>query len=400
MDMGAAEAAIIRLRAAHRWNPPPPATAMEILETDRLEIPHSRMVAWLLTPSGSHGLGPRLLKALLTRADRPDLAHTLATDRVHVQREVPLPATAEHPDRRADIVIWADGTPVVIEMKVASKEHEEQTHDLAGHFRALHDAPAFLYLTLDGSHAQDNAFRPMRLLDLAADLRQALHTGPTPDPALHHPGRATAADYLETLERLTHMTPTSRSTAEFWLRHGDDEVFAQAKKAAWALLRRLPELTAAALTERGALTDDLVLQQRLDTVHGERTRNERVVLLGRRDWLTDGHLTAGVGLAVRERLTADDDRWTTHNKPFHGIWIADPRLRKPLLAAPRLTEPWGNWGANWDYFDLALPDPSPDLDPEQTYANRAADLLLHLWTEHHTPLAHLLTTTDGPGYGS
>ncbi len=257
--------------------------------------------------------------------------------------------------------------------------------------------PAFLYLTLDGSHAQDSAFRPMSLLDLAVALRRALDAGPTPDPALrpglHHTGRATAADYLETLERLTHMTPTSRSTAEFWLRHGDDEAFAHAKSAAWALLRRLPGLTAAALTERGALTDDLVVQERWDTVHGEKPRNERVVLLGRRDWLTDGNLRAGVGLAVRERRTADDDRWTMHNKPFHGIWIADPQLRQPLLAVPRIGEPWGNWGVNWGYFDLALPDPSPELDPEQVYANRAADLILHLWTEHHAPLDRLLGTT-------
>src|SRR4051794_1933502 len=42
-----------------------PVDLMTILDLQRDELSHSAMVAWLLTPTGTHGLGSRLLEAIL-----------------------------------------------------------------------------------------------------------------------------------------------------------------------------------------------------------------------------------------------------------------------------------------------------------------------------------------------
>ncbi|MFI1563842.1 PD-(D/E)XK nuclease family protein [Streptomyces sp. NPDC020490] len=370
------------LRAAGFWNPPA-ATAMEVLGLDEREVPHSRVLRWLLDPTGSHGLGLRMLGALLRRSGREDLAASLLPERIRVQRELVLEGSVEHADRRADIVVWVAGTPVVIEMKVRAKESTDQTRDLAGHFHALHDSPLFIYLTLDGSDADHHAFRPVRLKEVAFDLRETLAAAPAPTRAAEIVGRRTAADYLETLGRLTRMDATSQAAARFWLRHGDDRAFRDAKAAAWTLLRELPDRTAQALAEHcGTAGSDFRTFIRLEEVQGKDTlRDERIVLLAHQRWLDEqDEPRAGVGLAVREHRYHDDDNWTQHNMPFCGIWFSDPTLHQVLVDRPMKS--WGKWGVNWDYLPMGLEEAGTRQDPVDVYARRAAALIRDLWTAH------------------
>lgn len=39
----------------------------EVLKVDRAEIRHSNVLGWLMTPNGSHGLGPVFLRRFLSR---------------------------------------------------------------------------------------------------------------------------------------------------------------------------------------------------------------------------------------------------------------------------------------------------------------------------------------------
>lgn len=385
MNWAAADEELDRLKAAGLWNPPA-GTAMEILGLDWRELPHSRMLCWLLEPTGSHGLGLRMLVAFLRRLGRDDLTESLCAERIHVQRELVLQGSDDHRDRRADIVVWVDGTPVVIEMKVGAKESTAQTADLEGHFRKIHSSPLFVYLTLDGSGAEHPDFLLMRLRDIAHDLRDALAAARQPTGAAETVGRRTAADYLETLGALTRTNATSQAAARFWLRHGDDHAYGEAKAAAWALLRQLPDRTARVLIEgcATAADDDLRVITRMDVVQGQRElRGERIVLLSRQRWMDErDEPRAGVGLAVRERRHPDDDHWSQENMPYYGIWIPEPALRQALIKQPRRTQPWGSWGVNWEYFPLLLNDAEMDEDPADVYANRAAALIWGLLTAH------------------
>ncbi|MFI0232169.1 PD-(D/E)XK nuclease family protein [Streptomyces sp. NPDC017086] len=392
-DWPAVAEEVERLTAAGLWNPPP-GTAMEILGLGRREVPHSRMVGWLLDPAGSHGLGPRLLDAFLRRAGRERPAGAPRAGEVRVEREVVLRGGDGPGDRRADLVVRLDGTPVVVEMKIDAQEGAGQTTDLAGHFRASHGIPLFVYLTLDGSPAVDPAFVPMSLRDVAHDLRAALATAPVPAGAAAAVGRRTAADYLETLGMLTRTNAAARAAARFWLRHGDARAYDEARAAAWTVLRELPDRTAHVLGQHPATAGDdglrVVLRTERVQGSGGLLREDRVVLLTRERW-TDGRgePRAGVGFAVREHRHRDDSHWSQENMPYYGIWLADPApARQPLLGRPR--PPWGNWGADWDYFPLSLDGTEPDDDPADTYAARAAALLHTLWTAHEPALAALL----------
>lgn len=393
VDWSAADAEVARLRAAELWNPPA-CTAMQVLGTQRREIPHSRMLGWLLDPTASHGLGLRMLTAFLRRLGHGELTDGLGAEHVRVERELVLEGQEDHQDRRADIVVRAGGTPVVIELKVDAAEGTDQTRDLAGHFRRLHPAPILVFLTLDGTDAEEPAFLSMRLRDVALDLRAALATAPEPAGAAGTVGRRTAADYLETLGTLTRTNATARAAARFWLRHGDDRAYAEARAAAWTVLGELPERTARILGERCA-TDDLRVTIRTETVRGRRhPRRDRVVLLSRRRWLDErGEPTAGIGVAVRRHDHPDDDRWLPRNMPYYGIWIAAPVPRRPLLARPRHDQPWGDWGVDWDHLPLSLDDTDPAADPVDVYATRAADLVQALWAAHSADIDAVVATS-------
>ena len=124
-----------------------PSDFFSIIERAEDERTHSRMLAWLLTPTGRHGLRNLFLKRLLEHYDsrhgsayppqvRP-IAHTVG--RFSRGRD----------NREADVVVWGEGFTLVIEMKVNAGEQEKQCDDLYENFKA-EPGPRFLFLTRTG----------------------------------------------------------------------------------------------------------------------------------------------------------------------------------------------------------------------------------------------------------
>jgi hypothetical protein len=87
---------------------------MSVLGATDDELSHSRVLAWLLQPTGRHGLGASVLERIL-RAGWPDLPIPdlgMAVVRREVPRDDLLGAT------RADVVVTMGATVLVIENKV------------------------------------------------------------------------------------------------------------------------------------------------------------------------------------------------------------------------------------------------------------------------------------------
>ena len=136
-------------------------STLDILGVARSELAHSNMLAWLLNPNETHGLGLfpiRKFLQLLTKAklelgvniaegkaefDEKFLDAILTNDceviSAEVKAEKPVDSTGDkHKDSRIDIYLevavkWPkDSTdikivPIVVENKVGSKEHDKQT---------------------------------------------------------------------------------------------------------------------------------------------------------------------------------------------------------------------------------------------------------------------------------
>ncbi|MFJ2189916.1 PD-(D/E)XK nuclease family protein [Kitasatospora sp. NPDC087861] len=340
------------------------------------ESAHRDMLAWLLDPAGDHGLGTALLAALLRRTGRSDLAARPGLPRTLIDTEHDLPAIPGAAHRRADLVLWTSGTAVVVELKVKSSEHTEQTADLAAHFAHLH-RPHFVFLTLTGEPAAHSDFVPLRLRTLARDLRT--HLAATPGAAPH------AHDYLATLEKMHAVTPSDEARARFWIRHGRLD-FTRARRAAFELLEDLPDRLDDALDALAPkLGPDVTRTTFEDFAQGQHADPypERVGLLTRPAW--NGPTAtplAGIGYGFRPLLLANPDRMLDEHHPFHGIWLT-PTV--PRAAWPRLMRPdhWSTW-ADWDYLDLAFEDTDTDL--LALYATRFTHCITALWHTHAVAL--------------
>lgn len=123
------------------------------MEHGRFEVAHTRTLAWLLDPAGSHGFGDRLLRALLRKVDAPDMT----LDGVIVCPEQFCGTFGGDDAGRADV--WVEGRLadsharwlVVIEAKVDALE---STGQLARYDREIGKRPADfvrrVFLTPDG----------------------------------------------------------------------------------------------------------------------------------------------------------------------------------------------------------------------------------------------------------
>jgi len=156
-------------------------------------VPARGRLAWLLDPVAAHGLGTRLLAAVLATASAgagtavPDV-NALADARVLVE---------EQPDKtRAGIVASVEGWSLVIEAKINAGERPEQGRRLEQLWQD-HTNPLFCFHTRDGRKMTTGStvWAPLRWSDVALLLREAL--GESPDDAL---GRPAAEEYLRALD--------------------------------------------------------------------------------------------------------------------------------------------------------------------------------------------------------
>ncbi len=156
----------------------------------RSELSHSAVIAWLLDPNGSHGLGARCLHAVL--AAGWDLEVADIGSAVGVELEVTRVET------RADIVVEFGSGTLIVENKVDAPEQQTQCDDF---YREWGSGVLYLLLSPTGArplsaHRAETraAWRSLSygaFAKLLAELR----------PQADGPGREALTDYLETLRR-------------------------------------------------------------------------------------------------------------------------------------------------------------------------------------------------------
>ncbi len=189
----------LRLVEEGRWTSGP-RDLMSVLGATDDELSHSRVLAWLLGPTGRHGLGSSVLERILLAGwpelPIPDLG--MAVVRREVPRDDLLGAT------RADVVVTVGATVLVIENKVWAPESPLQCEAQYRHWQAETDDVRFLFLTRDGHLPQTAispearaAWRAMSYRQLAGLLDERLDIIDTTDTA----GMA-LRQYRAALERL------------------------------------------------------------------------------------------------------------------------------------------------------------------------------------------------------
>ena len=105
------------------------------------------MLAWLLTPTGRHGLRNLLVARFVNHYDSQH-------GNAYQPQARPIVRTVSRfsrgrDNREADVVVWGEGFTLVIEMKVDAGEQEKQCDDLYENFKA-EPGPRFLFLTRTG----------------------------------------------------------------------------------------------------------------------------------------------------------------------------------------------------------------------------------------------------------
>lgn len=180
-EMRAADLALV---ASGTWTEGP-TDLLTIARVDRRELAHSAILAWLLRPTGSHGLGYRFLEHFLAHAAVRLEPRNLAS--VKVATEV------ARGSRRADVVVWGRDLLMVVEMKVHAGESPGQCGDLE---RLFGPAARYVFLTPDGrspSSTDSSRWTSLSFRHVAAILAETLRAEPAT------PGAIAASHYLHSL---------------------------------------------------------------------------------------------------------------------------------------------------------------------------------------------------------
>ena len=120
-----------------------PSHFLDIIGRARHENTHSRMLAWLLNPTGRHGLGCALVRRLVEHCTGKPTPESLAVKGV----------TFSHwrNGREADIVMWGEAFTLIIENKIDACEQTDQCDDLYKNYKK-ENKPFFLFLTPKGGN--------------------------------------------------------------------------------------------------------------------------------------------------------------------------------------------------------------------------------------------------------
>jgi PD-(D/E)XK nuclease superfamily len=194
------EAAEIRARG--EWVSGP-ADLLSVLGRPRFELFHSRVLGWLLNPTGRHGLGDAFLRAFLAELWATE---TFDTGMVRIELERPRAGisavTGETVEARADLVLSFEALVVIIENKLDAGEQSDQCERLYWPWAEDPVDTRWVFLTPSGrepvtatSAAAKGVWRSMSY----RQVRNALEAAVGVSPDLRSVGRATAQQYLATL---------------------------------------------------------------------------------------------------------------------------------------------------------------------------------------------------------
>jgi hypothetical protein len=190
------------LRAAGKWVSGP-SDLLTLLGRHRDELFHSRLIGWLMRPSGQHQLGDRFLRAFFAEV-LPGVAPVTRTVDVALEetREGVSAVTGEPVAARADLVLYLDGTMVVVENKVDAGEQANQCERLYWPWAADGVDTYWVFLSPSGrapitanSDQAREAWRSMSYHQVRRALERALADADPRDDT----GRGSARQYLATL---------------------------------------------------------------------------------------------------------------------------------------------------------------------------------------------------------
>ena len=130
--------------------------AFEVCRIGSEETRHSAIIAALLDPRGTHGLGGKSLKIFLKEAGLPEFAEYCNDCEVQTEVKICAGTCTENRERRMDIVISGHDLCVVIENKTGTVDHYKQLADYRNWLdNQKVSYKALLYLTYNGSDASD-----------------------------------------------------------------------------------------------------------------------------------------------------------------------------------------------------------------------------------------------------
>ncbi|HEY5434204.1 MAG TPA: PD-(D/E)XK nuclease family protein [Candidatus Limnocylindrales bacterium] len=202
-----AEAAAIR--AVGNWVSGP-GDLPSILGRQRDEMFHSRLIGWLLNPSGRHGLGDRFLRAFLAEAWPGEPIDTGGA--VDIALEWPRSGVSDVTgltvEARADLVMTLESLVIVIENKLDAGEGADQCERLYWPWAQDPIETRWVFLTPSGrepvtatSDVACAAWRSLGYAQVRRALVRALEGAPD-RPG--DPGRASAVQHLATLNAQRH----------------------------------------------------------------------------------------------------------------------------------------------------------------------------------------------------
>lgn len=182
-----------------------PSDLLAILGRDRDELFHSRLLGWLLTPTGRHGLGDRFLRAFLAAAWPGETLAGSGTVLVELERQRAgaSAVTGDLLEARADLVISLESAVIVIENKLDAGEQESQCDRLYWSWAGEPTDVRWVFLTPSGrppvTAISDEARAAWRSLSYA-HVRIVLSAVPRESSGSpSDTGRSSAFQYLATL---------------------------------------------------------------------------------------------------------------------------------------------------------------------------------------------------------
>jgi hypothetical protein len=194
------------LKARGLWTSGPD-DLLSILGRQRDELFHSRILAWLLTPTGRHGFGDGFVSKFLNMVWPQE--RLFAGGSVAVALECSAAGTnavtGEPVESRADVVLRMDALVVVIENKVDAGEQPLQCERLYWCWASEPVEVRWLFLTPDGrqpgtamSDEAKSAWATLSYVDVSRAISELLRT---PIPLPNDVGRSAVLQYLATLRQ-------------------------------------------------------------------------------------------------------------------------------------------------------------------------------------------------------
>lgn len=108
-------------------NVAPAFSPFAFMETDELGL--SRLIGWLISPSGSHAQGSRFLDAFVRHLGIP--WHSIDCTAAQITLEAPTPRLTEF--RRIDVLVESHGRAIAIENKPTAADQPRQVQDYFTH---------------------------------------------------------------------------------------------------------------------------------------------------------------------------------------------------------------------------------------------------------------------------